>query len=93
MQAVPSVVGLAVDARPGTAPPPLERYAQHTVLGVPVIPGEVSSKANSKLAMHLPAIAAAAKHWHGVSHRRPGLPAPEQPGDGAGEARRQSCCW
>jgi len=67
MQAVPSVVGLAVDARPGTAPPPLERYAQHTVLGVPVIPGEVSSKANSKLAMHLPAIAAAAKHWHGVA--------------------------
>lgn len=66
MAAAPSIVGLAVDARPGAAPAPLDRYAQHTMLGVPVIPGELSSRANSRMAVHLPAIAASGARWPGT---------------------------
>jgi hypothetical protein len=75
----PSVATLAVDVRPGVAPPSLERYAQLTAVGVPVIPGvvpvpnEVSAageslgvRARANLARHLPAIADAAQTWSGM---------------------------
>jgi hypothetical protein len=66
MATAPSIVGLAIDTRAGSTPPPMDRYAQHTALGVPVIPGELSSRANSKMAAHLPAIAATAARWPGA---------------------------
>lgn len=66
MAAVPSVATLAVDARPGAAMPQLARYTQSTVLGVPVIRGEVSTRAASKVAPHLPAIAGVAAAWPGT---------------------------
>jgi hypothetical protein len=80
MAATPSIVTLAIDARPGAAAPRLENYAQPTVLGVPVIRGEVSTRATSKVAPHLPAIAAAAAAWPGtviadVGSVQPGNPA------------------
>lgn len=66
MPAVPSIVTLAVDARPGGTPPPLERYALNTMLGVPVIRGEVSTRSTSKVSPHLPAIASVAAAWRGT---------------------------
>jgi hypothetical protein len=80
MSATPSIVTLAIDARPGAAVPRLEKYAQPTVLGVPVIRGEISTRATSKIAPHLPAIAAAAAAWPGtviadVGSMQPGNPA------------------
>ena len=66
MGPVPSVGTLAVDARPGAAPPQLARYAQQTILGVPVIRGEVSTRAAGKVAPHLPAIANVAASWQGA---------------------------
>lgn len=66
MATAPSIVGLAVDARAGSAPAPLDRYAQHTALGVPVVPGELSSRANHRMAVHLPAIATTAARWPGT---------------------------
>jgi hypothetical protein len=66
MAAVPSIATLAVDARPGAAPPQMARYAQATVLGVPVIRGEVSTRAANKVAPHLPAIAGLAASWPGA---------------------------
>ena len=60
--------------------PQLARYAQQTVLGVPVIRGEVSTRAASKVAPHLPAIATLASSWPGaviadVGCLQPGNPA------------------
>jgi hypothetical protein len=68
MPANPSLITLAVDSRPGTAAPPpkLERYAQQSSLGIPVIRGEVTSRANSKVAPHLPSVAAVAARWPGA---------------------------
>lgn len=66
MAAAPSVATLALDARPGAAPAQLARYAQPTVLGVPVIRGEVSTRAAGKVASQLPAIAALAAAWPGA---------------------------
>jgi hypothetical protein len=66
MPAHPSVATLAVAARPGGAPPQLPQFAHPTVLGVPVIRGEVSTRANSKVAPHLPAIAHLAAAWPGT---------------------------
>lgn len=66
MPAQPSVAALAVAARPGGAPPALEQFAHPTVLGVPVIRGEVSTRASSKVAPHLPAIAQLAAAWPGT---------------------------
>lgn len=66
MPAQPSVAALAVAARPGGAPPVLEQFAHPTVLGVPVIHGEVSTRASSKVAPHLPAIAQLAAAWPGT---------------------------
>lgn len=76
----PSVASLAVDARPGSAPPSLERYAQLTELGVAAIPGLVTvpnevdaegrasgSRARAALARCLPAIAAAGHAWRGTA--------------------------
>jgi hypothetical protein len=67
MATAPSIAALAVDARPGAAAAQLGRYAQPTALGVPVIPGELSSRANGRIAAHLPAIAAAAAAWPGTA--------------------------
>jgi hypothetical protein len=66
MGPVPSVATLAIDARPGAASPQLARYAQQTILGVPVIRGEVSTRAANKVAPHLPAIATVAASWPGA---------------------------
>ncbi len=66
IQERPSIAALAVDARPGNAAPPLDRYAQATTLGVPLIPGELSIRTMANLAPHLPAIAKAAAAWRGV---------------------------
>lgn len=66
MGPVPSVGTLAIDARPGAAPPQLARYAQQTVLGVPVIRGEVSPRSAAKVTPHLPAIASVAADWQGA---------------------------
>src|SRR5262249_39545759 len=67
MPANPSLITLAVDSRPGTAAPPkLEMYAQQSSLGIPVIRGEISSRANSKVAPHLPSVAAVAARWPGA---------------------------
>jgi hypothetical protein len=66
MPAAPSVATLAVDARPGAAQPLLQNYAQPTVLGVPVIRGEVSTRAGSRVAAHLPSIAQLAASWNGT---------------------------
>jgi hypothetical protein len=62
----PSLAGWAVDTRPGSAPVSLERYAQPTVLRVPVIAGEVSSQRAARLATYLPGIAASAADWPGT---------------------------
>ncbi len=80
MPGSPSVVTLAIDARPGAPAPLLQHYAQPTVLGVPVIRGEVSTRAMSKLTPHQPAIAKAAAAWPGVviadvGSMQPGNPA------------------
>ena len=80
MGAVPSLATLAIDARPGAAIPQLARYAQQTVLGVPVIRGEVSTRAANKVGPHLPAIATLASEWPGaviadVGSLQPGNPA------------------
>jgi hypothetical protein len=66
IQERPSIAALAVDTRPGNAAPPLERYAQATTLGVPLIPGELSIRTMANLAPHMPAIAKAAASWRGV---------------------------
>jgi hypothetical protein len=66
MRAAPSIATLAVDARPGAQPPQLLDYVQATTLGVPVIRGEASTRAASKVAPHLPAIAALAAAWQGT---------------------------
>ena len=66
MGPVPSVGTLAIDARPGAAAPQLARYAQQTMLGVPVIRGEVSTRAAGKVSAHLPAIANVAAAWQGA---------------------------
>ena len=66
MRAAPSIATLAVDARPGAKPPQLPDYAQATALGVPVIRGEVSTRSASKVAPHVPAIAALAEEWPGT---------------------------
>jgi hypothetical protein len=65
LAASPSIATLAVDARPGVAARPVEIYAQPTLLGVPVVAGEVSSRRFSRLAPHLPAITAMAAQWPG----------------------------
>lgn len=66
MGPVPSVGTLAIDARPGAAAPQLVRYAQQSALGVPVIRGEVSTRAAGKVSAHLPAIATVAASWQGA---------------------------
>ena len=66
MPAQPSVATLAVAARPGGASPAIEQFAHPTVLGVPVIRGEVSTRASSKVAPHLPAVAQLAAAWPGT---------------------------
>jgi hypothetical protein len=66
LRPAPSIVGLAVDSRPGTAAPDLPAYAQQTQLGVPVIRGEVTTRASSKVSPHLPAVARVAAAWRGV---------------------------
>ena len=48
------------------AAPQLMHYAQQTRLGIPVIRGEVSTRASSKVAPHLPAIAQLAAAWPGT---------------------------
>lgn len=80
MPAAPSIATLAVAARPGGASARLEQFAQMSVLGVPVIRGEVSTRAAGKLAAHLPAIAQLAAAWPGaviadVGTLQPGNPA------------------
>jgi hypothetical protein len=65
LAASPSIATLAVDARPGATARPLDIYAQQTSLGVPVVPGDVSSQRFSRLAPHLPAIATVAAEWPG----------------------------
>lgn len=67
MATIPSVAALAVDARSAGAPAQLERYAQPTALGVPVIPGELSSRANGRITAHLPAIATRSAEWGGTA--------------------------
>jgi hypothetical protein len=67
LAATPSLATLAVDARPGALPPNLVRYSQPTALGVPVIRGEVSTRAAGRVAPHLPAIANVAAAWQGVA--------------------------
>jgi hypothetical protein len=62
----PSIAALAVDARPGSGAPRLERYAQPTVLGAPVIPGELSTRRTGRLAGHFPAIGRAGAGWAGT---------------------------
>lgn len=62
----PSIASLAVDARPGSVAPPMDRYAQPTSLGVPLIPGELSSRTMANLAPHMSTIAEAAAAWCGV---------------------------
>lgn len=66
MPANPSLITLAVDSRPGTAAPRLERYAQQSSLGIPVIRGEVTTRANSKVAPHVPSVASVAARWPGA---------------------------
>lgn len=66
MPANPSLITLAVDSRPGTAAPRLERYAQQSSLGIPVIRGEVTTRANSKVAPHLASVASVAARWPGA---------------------------
>jgi hypothetical protein len=66
MRAAPSIATLAVDARPGPRSPQLPDYTQATTLGVPVIRGEVSTRSASKVAPHVPAIAALAEAWPGA---------------------------
>lgn len=82
MATVPSIAALAVDARPGGAAPQLERYAQPTALGVPVIPGELSSRANGRVMNYLTAITDTAAAWTGTAiadvgslhHTNPAMP-------------------
>ncbi len=67
MPAQPSIASLALAARPGgAAAPQLAEFAHPTILGVPVIRGEVSTRANGKVAPHLPAIAQLAAAWPGT---------------------------
>lgn len=66
MPAQPSIASLAIAARPGGAAPHLMHFAQQTTLGIPVIRGEVSTRASSKVAPHLPAIAHLAASWPGT---------------------------
>ncbi len=66
MPAQPSIATLAVASRPGGAAPQLTQFAHPTALGVPVIHGEVSTRASSKVAPHLPAIAHHAAAWPGT---------------------------
>lgn len=66
MAAQPSMATLAVAARPGGVPPQISTFAQPTVLGVPVVRGEVSTRAASKVAPHLPAVAQLAAAWPGT---------------------------
>lgn len=66
MPAQPSLASVAVAARPGGIAPPLSQFAHPTVLGVPVIRGEVSTRASSRLVRHLPAIAQLAGTWDGT---------------------------
>jgi hypothetical protein len=61
----PSVVSLALASRQGATPESLGLYAQATVLG-PVIAGELSAGANTRIAGQLPAVAAAAGSWPGT---------------------------
>jgi len=80
LPAQPSIATLAVAARPGGVPPELAQFAQPTLLGVPVIRGEVSTRASSKVAPHLPGIAQLAAAWLGtviadVGSLQPGNPA------------------
>lgn len=63
----PSLTSLAVDARPGTAIPQLENYAQPSMLDVPVIPGCVTTRAMEKLARLLPSVGTAAAAWSGTA--------------------------
>lgn len=62
----PSLVGLALAARDTAARPALDRYAQPTSMGVPVVPGEMSVRANARIAPQLPALAVAARDWPGT---------------------------
>jgi cellulose biosynthesis protein BcsQ len=66
VQERPSIAALAVDARQGNAAPAMDRHAQPTSLGVPLIPGELSPRTMANLTQHLPAIAQAAAAWRGV---------------------------
>lgn len=66
MAAAPSIATLAVAARPGGASPQLMQFAQWSALNVPVIRGEVSTRASGKVAPHLPAIAQLAAGWPGA---------------------------
>ena len=80
MRAAPSIIGLAVDSRPGTATPRLEAYAQQTALGISVIRGEVTTRATNKVAPHLPALAAVAAAWPGTVLADLGSLQPSNPG-------------
>lgn len=66
LDAQPSVLSLAADAR-GTLPAGgLMRYAQPSSLGVPVVPGALSAEAFSPMALLWPQVAQAAAAWPGT---------------------------
>lgn len=80
LDAAPSVLSLAADAR-GTLPAGgLARYAQPTVLGVPVVPGALSAEAFAPMARLWPQVAQVAAGWEGTAiadlgRLQPGNPA------------------
>lgn len=66
LDAQPSVLTLAADARGELAPGAFPSYAQPTVLGVPVIPGAPTAEAFAPMARLWPQVATAAAAWNGT---------------------------
>jgi hypothetical protein len=62
----PSVLSLAADARMGLPPGALPRYAQHTAVGVPVIPGALSAEAFLPMRALWSSVAREAAGWAGT---------------------------
>lgn len=86
--AAPSLVGLSLATRDPAAQS-LERFAQPTTLGVPVIAGEMSVRAHARIAAQLPAVAKLARDWQGTVVADVGL---LHPGNPALVAARAATC-
>jgi hypothetical protein len=85
----PSLVGLALAARGPGDTPAIERFAQLTAQGFPVIAGEMSTRAYARIVTHLPDLARLAQAWPGAVFTDVG---PLQPSNPAMVAARAASC-